>query len=168
MGPLKECKKQKKQTNKLAILGHSRVNPTVRRHAPKATGSHNCKAVYTANPGCGAHRGAFNEETWGICMNPVRGALQLTLGSTLEENTLVHLTACWRSPLHWYEWWSGGCAVEGETLSECGTINRKTEGGTYPSTQAVALAASWQRTRNKMPLSSLIPCGCQTHWIMCS
>lgn len=92
MRPLKECKKQKKQTNKLAILGHSRVNPTVQRHAPKATDSHNCKAVYTANPRCRAHREAFNEETWRICMNPVCGAVQLTLGSTLYENTLVHLS----------------------------------------------------------------------------
>lgn len=130
MGPLKECKKQKKkqQRNKLAILGHSRVNPTVQRHAPKATDSHNYKAVCTANPRCRAHRRAFNEETRGICMNPAYGAVRLTLGSTLYKNTLVHLTVCSRSPLHGCEWWSGGCAVEGETLSECGTINRKTEG----------------------------------------
>lgn len=82
--------KTKKQRNTLVIVGHSRVNPTVQRHAPKATDSHNCKAAYTANPRCRAQTAeAFNEETQRICMNPVCGAVQLMLGSALYENTLV-------------------------------------------------------------------------------
>lgn len=88
MGPLKSAKnKTKNRMNKLAILGHSRVNPTVQRHAPKATDSHSCKAVYTAKIPDAEHteRPLMRRR---ICMNPVYGAVQLTLGSI---STKTHL-----------------------------------------------------------------------------